>query len=208
MDPWPSGMVKFIGMGLLICKCKRLSLITDGSITRLTLTLAPMGMVAPWRCQEQQTFGRADQCLIHWAMESKTQTEMHDWKLMTWRHKLTLTQLKTDSILKHNRQTGKDAQSRAYSIQPTLIVLYTTRSTVMEQPMQPCKHAAGCLISSHMLTDEQRETTTDRKLPWKLLTKWTADKLAKHKSTGWLQEYCEWIFINIALVQIISIPWS
>lgn len=29
---------------------------------RLTLTLAPMGMVAPWRCQELQTSGRADQC--------------------------------------------------------------------------------------------------------------------------------------------------
>ena len=167
-----------------------------------------MGMVAPWRCQERQIFGRADQCFIHWAMESKTQTEMHDWKLMTWRHKLTLTQLKTDSILKHNWKTEKDAQSRAYSIRPTLIVLYTTRSTVMEQPMQPCNHADCCLISSHMLAYEQWEITTERQLPWKFWTKWTVDKLAKHKSTGWLQESCERIFINIALVQIISIPWS
>jgi len=38
--------------------------------SRPTLTLAPMGMVAPWRCQEPQTSGRADQCFIHWAMES------------------------------------------------------------------------------------------------------------------------------------------
>ena len=29
------------------------ALISDGGITRPTLTLAPMGMVAPWRCQER-----------------------------------------------------------------------------------------------------------------------------------------------------------
>lgn len=40
-------------------------MITDGGQQRLTLTLAPMGMAAsaPWRCQERQIFGRADQCL-------------------------------------------------------------------------------------------------------------------------------------------------
>ena len=38
-------MMKIYGMGLLICKCKREILITDGNMTRVTLTLAPMGMV-------------------------------------------------------------------------------------------------------------------------------------------------------------------
>ena len=55
------------GMRLLICKCKRAFLITDGSVTRLTLTLAPMGMVAPWRCQEH----RRPSSLIHWAWSQK-----------------------------------------------------------------------------------------------------------------------------------------
>ena len=139
---------------------------------------------------------KADSALSIGQWNQKLKTEMHDWKLMNWWHKMTLTQLKTDSILKHNWQVGKHAQSRAYS--PTLIVLFTTRSSVMEQPMQPCKHPGCCLISSHMLAYEQREITTERKLPWKLWIKWTADKLAKHELTGWLQEYYEWIFIHIA----------
>ena len=40
----------------------RAYLITGGRLERLTLTLAPTGMVALWRCQEPQTSGRADQC--------------------------------------------------------------------------------------------------------------------------------------------------
>ena len=45
---------------------------SDEGLTRPSLTLAPMGMAAaaPWRCQEQQIFGRADSAFIHWAMES------------------------------------------------------------------------------------------------------------------------------------------
>ena len=62
MNPCPNGMMKIYGMGLLICKCKRVNLITDGSMTKLTLTLAPMGMVAPWRCQEH----RRPSSIIHW----------------------------------------------------------------------------------------------------------------------------------------------
>ena len=50
---------------------KQRDLISDGGMYRPTLTLAPMGMVAPWRCQELQIFGRADSAFIHWAMESK-----------------------------------------------------------------------------------------------------------------------------------------
>ena len=38
MNPWPNGMMKIYGTRLLICKCKRVILITDGSLTRLTLT--------------------------------------------------------------------------------------------------------------------------------------------------------------------------
>ena len=38
MISWPNGMMKFYGMGLLICECKRVNFITDGSMTRLTLT--------------------------------------------------------------------------------------------------------------------------------------------------------------------------
>ena len=52
-------------------------LISDGGLTRPTLTLAPMGMVAPWRCQEQKIFGRADSACIHWAMESIILTNRH-----------------------------------------------------------------------------------------------------------------------------------
>ena len=62
-------------------------LISDGGMKRPTLTLAPMGMVAPWRCQELQIFGRASSAFVHWAMESITLTNQHktldsfiDWK--------------------------------------------------------------------------------------------------------------------------------
>ena len=72
INPWPNRIVKFIGMGLLICKWKRAILIIDGSMTRLTLTLAPMGMVAPWRCQEH----RRPSSLIHWAWSQNTKTEI------------------------------------------------------------------------------------------------------------------------------------
>ena len=44
-------------------KCNKEFLISDGGKTIPTLKLAPMGMVAPWRCQERQILGRADQCL-------------------------------------------------------------------------------------------------------------------------------------------------
>ena len=46
---------------------KRSILITDGSMTRLTLKLAPMGMVAPWRCQEHCR----PSSIIHWAWSQK-----------------------------------------------------------------------------------------------------------------------------------------
>ena len=48
------------------------NLITDGGMKIPTLTLAPMGMVAPWRCQEPQISGKVDSAFIHWAMESIT----------------------------------------------------------------------------------------------------------------------------------------
>ena len=114
---------------------------------------------------------KADSAFIHWAMESKTQSEMHDWKLMTWRHKLTLTQLKTNSILKHNRQTGNDAQSRAYSSKPTLTVSFITWSSEMKQPMQPSKYSGCCLNSPQVLAYEQQERTIDRQLSWKLVNR-------------------------------------
>ena len=38
-------------------------LISDGGMTGPTLTLAPMGIVAPWSCQEQQISVRAIPCL-------------------------------------------------------------------------------------------------------------------------------------------------
>ena len=38
-------------------------MITDGGLQGPTLTLAPMGMVAPWRCQEHQISGGVRQCL-------------------------------------------------------------------------------------------------------------------------------------------------
>ena len=46
---------------------QRVTLITNGSMTILTLTLAPMGMVAPWRCQEHCR----PSSLIHWAWSQK-----------------------------------------------------------------------------------------------------------------------------------------
>ena len=39
-------------------KCNKRNLISDGGMKIPTLTLAPMGMVAPWRCQELQISGR------------------------------------------------------------------------------------------------------------------------------------------------------
>ena len=45
-------------------------LISDGGMNRPTLTLAPMGMVAPGRCQERKIFGRVDSAFIHWAIDS------------------------------------------------------------------------------------------------------------------------------------------
>ena len=64
-------------------QCNKRNLITDGGMKIPTLTLAPMGMVAPWRCQELQLSGKVGSAFIHWVMESKTQAKMHDWKLMT-----------------------------------------------------------------------------------------------------------------------------
>lgn len=52
-----------------------------------------MGMVAPWRRQEQQLSGRADQCLIHWAMESLFQHLTQDfdtWKGLKIEHNFDL----------------------------------------------------------------------------------------------------------------------
>ena len=39
-------------------KCNKEFLISDGGMTIPTLTLAPMGMVAPGGCQELQIFGK------------------------------------------------------------------------------------------------------------------------------------------------------
>jgi len=47
-------------------------LISDGGMKIPTLTLAPMGMVAPWRCQELQISRKAGGAFVHWAMESIT----------------------------------------------------------------------------------------------------------------------------------------
>ena len=84
-------------------------------------------------------------------------------------------------------------------IKPTLTVIFTTRSSEMEQPMQPCKHPGFYLISSQMLSDTQEKGRIERQLSWKIGIKLTADKLAKHELTGWIQEYCERIFIRIAI---------
>ena len=58
----------------------RACLITGGRLERLTLTLAPMGMVAPWRCQELHISGKAGNAFIHSAMESITSTKSN-WTL-------------------------------------------------------------------------------------------------------------------------------
>ena len=63
---------------------------------------------------------------------------------MNKRHKLTFSELKTNSILKHNWQIGKDAQNGTYSIKPTLTVPFITWSSEMKQPMQPSKHSGYC----------------------------------------------------------------
>ena len=52
-------------------------LISDGGMNRPTLTLAPMGMVAPRRCQELQISGRVGSAFVHWAMESIILTNQH-----------------------------------------------------------------------------------------------------------------------------------
>ena len=58
-------------------KCNKRNLISDGGMEIPTLTLAPMGMVAPWRCQELQIFGKVGSALLHWAMESITSTNQN-----------------------------------------------------------------------------------------------------------------------------------
>ena len=50
----------------------------DGGMKIPTLTLTPMGMVTPWRCQKLQISGKVGSAFVHWEMESKTQIEMHD----------------------------------------------------------------------------------------------------------------------------------
>ena len=59
-------------------KCNKRNLISDGGMKVPTRTLAPMGMVAPWRCQELQIFGRVGSSFIHWAMDSITSTNQQD----------------------------------------------------------------------------------------------------------------------------------
>ena len=58
-------------------KCNKRNLISDGGMKIPTLTLALMGMVAPWRCQEIQISGRVGSAFVHWAMESITLTNQH-----------------------------------------------------------------------------------------------------------------------------------
>ena len=58
-------------------QCNKRILITDGGMKIPTLTLAPMGMVAPWRCQELQISGKAGSAFVHWAMESITSTNQN-----------------------------------------------------------------------------------------------------------------------------------
>ena len=58
-------------------KCNNRNLISDEGMKIPTLTLAPMGMVAPWRCQELQIYGRVGSAFVHWAMESITLTNKH-----------------------------------------------------------------------------------------------------------------------------------
>ena len=56
----PNGMQLIERDGTPKHEMQKRFLISDRGMTRRTLTLAPMGMVAPWRCQEWQIFGRAD----------------------------------------------------------------------------------------------------------------------------------------------------
>ena len=52
-NPSPNGVMKNLQYGTPTMKMqKRRFFIPDGSMKILTLTLAPMGMVALWRCQE------------------------------------------------------------------------------------------------------------------------------------------------------------
>ena len=55
-------------------KCNKRNLISDRGMKISNLTLAPMGMVAPWRCQELQISGRVGSAFIHWDMEFITST--------------------------------------------------------------------------------------------------------------------------------------
>ena len=92
----------------LIMKCKR-ALISDGGITRPTLTLAPMGMVAPWRCQELQISVRARQCLhllgdgvIIWTDDTKPLTHLLNENLTENWLKLNWNSTQTDSMTNWN----------------------------------------------------------------------------------------------------------
>ena len=119
-------------VGHLIMKCKR-ALIYDGGITRPTLTLAPMGMVAPWRCQEPQTSGRVAQCfqplgdgVIIYSFDTSSDSFSNcrfDWKLDTnltqtnsildrkWIDKNTLTNLKTTNLHLQNYSLHREPQT-------------------------------------------------------------------------------------------------
>ena len=70
------------------------------SLTRRSLTLAPMGMAAAasWRCQEPQSFGRADSASIHWAMESSS-TQLLTYFQTETELKQSSNKLKPDAAL-------------------------------------------------------------------------------------------------------------
>ena len=59
----PNGMQILTLMGHLLMQMQR-ALITDGGLSRPTLTLATMGMVSPWRYQEPQTSGEQTSAFI------------------------------------------------------------------------------------------------------------------------------------------------
>ena len=58
-------------------ECNKRNLVSDRGMKIPTLTLAPMGMVAPWRCQELQIYGRLRSAFAHWAIESITSKNQH-----------------------------------------------------------------------------------------------------------------------------------
>jgi len=72
------------------------ALISNGGINRPTLTLAPMGIVAPWRCQEPQISVRARQCLHPLGDGVIIPTQNFD----NWTEKSKTSLTKTDSKLK------------------------------------------------------------------------------------------------------------